>query len=235
MGHPELCDWLAQRHGNGLTADRVMITNGSLEAGWMLFEHLLTAGDTVVVEQPSYDRTLLMLERLASRRSGSSSRTTGSTSPARAGARRRPRAEARPHHPQLPQPGRLHALRGEAPAAGRARRRARLLDLRGRPLPRGPLRRCRGAADDARPGRGHRGQGDPRLLVLQDGQPRRPRRLPGRPCRGDRGARQARQRDLHLTRTCWPSRSSTSSAARAASTRTSSSSTSRWPSVATPS
>jgi 2-aminoadipate transaminase len=41
-----------------------MIANGSLEAGWMLFDHLLEPGDRVVVEQPTYDRTLLMLQRL---------------------------------------------------------------------------------------------------------------------------------------------------------------------------
>jgi 2-aminoadipate transaminase len=64
IGHPELCGWLAERHGHGLTADRVMITNGSLEAGWMLFNHLLGPGDSVVVEQPSYDRTLLMFQKI---------------------------------------------------------------------------------------------------------------------------------------------------------------------------
>jgi DNA-binding transcriptional MocR family regulator len=41
-----------------------MIANGSLEAGWMLFEHLLAPGDRVIVEQPTYDRTLLMLQRI---------------------------------------------------------------------------------------------------------------------------------------------------------------------------
>jgi 2-aminoadipate transaminase len=70
IGHPDLCTWLADRHGNGVTADRVMITNGSLEAGWMLFNHLLSPGDSVVVEQPSYDRTLLMLEKLGVDRIG---------------------------------------------------------------------------------------------------------------------------------------------------------------------
>ena len=30
----------------------------------MLFEHLLEPGDRVVVEQPTYDRTLLLLRRL---------------------------------------------------------------------------------------------------------------------------------------------------------------------------
>jgi len=63
IGHPGLCQWVAERHG-GLDAGQVMIANGSLEAGWMLFAHLLEPGDRVVVEQPTYDRTLLMLQRL---------------------------------------------------------------------------------------------------------------------------------------------------------------------------
>ncbi|HEY7456917.1 MAG TPA: PLP-dependent aminotransferase family protein [Solirubrobacterales bacterium] len=63
IGHPGLCQWVAERHGD-LDPGQVMIANGSLEAGWMLFEHLLEPGDRVVVEQPTYDRTLLMLQRL---------------------------------------------------------------------------------------------------------------------------------------------------------------------------
>jgi DNA-binding transcriptional MocR family regulator len=63
IGHPGLCQWVAERHG-GLDPAQVMIANGSLEAGSMLFEHLLSAGDRVVVEQPTYDRTLLLLQRL---------------------------------------------------------------------------------------------------------------------------------------------------------------------------
>lgn len=63
IGHPGLCQWVAERHGD-LDPSQVMIANGSLEAGWMLFDHLLEAGDRVVVEQPTYDRTLLMLQRL---------------------------------------------------------------------------------------------------------------------------------------------------------------------------
>lgn len=63
IGHPGLCEWIGERHG-GLDAGQVMVANGSLEAGWMLFEHLLEPGDRVVVEQPTYDRTLLMLQRL---------------------------------------------------------------------------------------------------------------------------------------------------------------------------
>jgi DNA-binding transcriptional MocR family regulator len=63
IGHPGLCQWVAERHGH-LDAAQVMITNGSLEAGAMLFQHLLGPGDRVVVEQPTYDRTLLLLNQL---------------------------------------------------------------------------------------------------------------------------------------------------------------------------
>ena len=63
IGHPGLCQWVAERHGH-LDAAQVMIANGSLEAGAMLFEHLLGPGDRVVVEQPTYDRTLLLLQQI---------------------------------------------------------------------------------------------------------------------------------------------------------------------------
>ncbi len=63
IGHPGLCHWVAERHG-GLEDAQVMIANGSLEGGAMLFEHLVGPGDRVIVEQPTYDRTLLMLQRL---------------------------------------------------------------------------------------------------------------------------------------------------------------------------
>jgi len=62
IGHPGLCAWIADRHG--IDAEQVMVTNGSLEAGAMLFRHLLSPGDRVIVEQPSYDRTLLLLKQL---------------------------------------------------------------------------------------------------------------------------------------------------------------------------
>ena len=63
IGHPGLCAWLAERHDLS-GPEQVMVTNGSLEAGAMLFKHLLKPGDRVVVEQPSYDRTLLMLREI---------------------------------------------------------------------------------------------------------------------------------------------------------------------------
>jgi 2-aminoadipate transaminase len=63
IGHPGLCEWIAERHG-GVDTARVMVTNGSLEAGALLFQHLVKPGTRVAVEQPTYDRTLLLLKQL---------------------------------------------------------------------------------------------------------------------------------------------------------------------------
>jgi DNA-binding transcriptional MocR family regulator len=63
IGHPGLCKWVAERHG-GVDPAQVMVTNGSLEAGAMLFAHLVKPGTRVAVEQPTYDRTLLLLQQL---------------------------------------------------------------------------------------------------------------------------------------------------------------------------
>jgi 2-aminoadipate transaminase len=69
IGHPGLCEWIAERHGLSDPA-QVMVTNGSLEGGALLFQHLVGPSDRVLVEQPSYDRTLLLLERLGAERIG---------------------------------------------------------------------------------------------------------------------------------------------------------------------
>lgn len=63
IGHPGLCKWIAERHGD-VDPAQVMVTNGSLEAGAMLFAHLVRPGTRVAVEQPTYDRTLLLLQQL---------------------------------------------------------------------------------------------------------------------------------------------------------------------------
>jgi len=63
IGHPGLCKWIAERHG-GVDPAQVMVTNGSLEAGAMLFGHLVGPGTRVAIEQPTYDRTLLLLQQL---------------------------------------------------------------------------------------------------------------------------------------------------------------------------
>jgi 2-aminoadipate transaminase len=58
-GYGPLRDWIAERHAT--EPERVLVTNGSLQAGMMLFDLLTEPGDIVVVESPSYDRTLLGL------------------------------------------------------------------------------------------------------------------------------------------------------------------------------
>jgi len=61
IGYPRLRAWIADKHG--VEPDRVMVTNGSLQADAFLFDHLVHAGDDVVVESPTYDRTLLGLRQ----------------------------------------------------------------------------------------------------------------------------------------------------------------------------
>ncbi len=65
VGYPPLREWVAQRHG--VDVDRVLLTNGSLQADAFLFEHLVRADDPVVVEKPTYDRTLLSLRTMGAR------------------------------------------------------------------------------------------------------------------------------------------------------------------------
>jgi DNA-binding transcriptional MocR family regulator len=59
-GYPPLRDLLGQEHG--VPAERVMITNGSLQGFVFLLESALSPGDTVAVEAPTYDRALLQLK-----------------------------------------------------------------------------------------------------------------------------------------------------------------------------
>ena len=60
-GHPELCEWIAELHG--AKPEQVMVTNGSMEGAALLFRHQVSDGDRVIVEQPTYDRTLLLLQQ----------------------------------------------------------------------------------------------------------------------------------------------------------------------------
>src|SRR6202012_1134092 len=43
--------------------EQVLVTNGSMQADAFLFQLLVQAGDGVVLESPTYDRTLLNLRR----------------------------------------------------------------------------------------------------------------------------------------------------------------------------
>jgi 2-aminoadipate transaminase len=60
-GHPGLCEWIAELHS--VQPEQVMVTNGSMEGAALLFRHFVSEGDRVVVEQPTYDRTLLLLQQ----------------------------------------------------------------------------------------------------------------------------------------------------------------------------
>ncbi len=65
VGYPRLRAWIADRHG--VEPERVLVTNGSLQADAFLFEHLVRPGDEVLVERPTYDRTLLSLRQRGAR------------------------------------------------------------------------------------------------------------------------------------------------------------------------
>jgi DNA-binding transcriptional MocR family regulator len=58
-GHPALRAWIAEQHDTDVA--NVIVTNGSMHAGSMLMDVLIRPGDHVVVERPTYDRTLLGL------------------------------------------------------------------------------------------------------------------------------------------------------------------------------
>jgi DNA-binding transcriptional MocR family regulator len=60
IGYPRLRAWIADRHG--VEPERVLVTNGSMQADAFLFEQLVKSGDEVIVERPTYDRTLLSLQ-----------------------------------------------------------------------------------------------------------------------------------------------------------------------------
>jgi DNA-binding transcriptional MocR family regulator len=59
IGYPPLRSWIAERHQ--VDPNQVLVTNGSMQADAFLFEALVEPGDSVIVERPTYDRTLLSL------------------------------------------------------------------------------------------------------------------------------------------------------------------------------
>jgi DNA-binding transcriptional MocR family regulator len=61
-GYPRLRDWIAAQHQ--VEREQVIATNGSMQADAFLFQLLVRPGDTVVVEAPTYDRTLLSLKEI---------------------------------------------------------------------------------------------------------------------------------------------------------------------------
>jgi 2-aminoadipate transaminase len=61
VGYVPLRRWIAERHG--VNENEVLVTNGSMQADAFLFDELVAEGDDVVVERPTYDRTLLGLRQ----------------------------------------------------------------------------------------------------------------------------------------------------------------------------
>src|SRR5947209_1100895 len=59
VGYVPLREWVAERHQ--VEPKQVLVTNGSMQADAFLFDALVEPGDTVIVERPTYDRTLLSL------------------------------------------------------------------------------------------------------------------------------------------------------------------------------
>ena len=59
VGYPPLREWIADKHG--VAADQVIVTNGSMQADAFLFDALVAPDSPVIVERPTYDRTLLGL------------------------------------------------------------------------------------------------------------------------------------------------------------------------------
>src|ERR1700759_5190488 len=59
VGYVPLREWIAEQHG--VAVEQVLVTNGSMQADAFLFELMVQAGDAVIVESPTSDRTLLNL------------------------------------------------------------------------------------------------------------------------------------------------------------------------------
>ncbi len=59
VGYMPLREWIAERHQ--VEPNQVIVTNGSMQADAFLFDALVQPGDSVIVERPTYDRTLLAL------------------------------------------------------------------------------------------------------------------------------------------------------------------------------
>ena len=189
--------------------DHVLVTNGSMQADAFLFDELVRSGDAVVTERPDL-RPHPARPPGAGRRpapghpAGGRDRRRGDRRP----ARERRAADARAHHPELPEPA--PATRCRWPSAERLRRagpRARVRDLRGRPYV------------DVR----FTGEPLPRMLELDGGAdsghvvyassfsktvcPRHPRRLPGRAAGDHRPHPPAGHQHLHRAEHGRPGRS----------------------------
>ncbi|MGI8412112.1 MAG: PLP-dependent aminotransferase family protein [Solirubrobacteraceae bacterium] len=59
VGYLPLRSWIAEHHQ--VAPEQVLVTNGSMQADAFLFDAMVAPGEAVIVERPTYDRTLLSL------------------------------------------------------------------------------------------------------------------------------------------------------------------------------
>ena len=194
VGYVPLREWIAEQHG--VAVEQVLVTNGSMQADAFLFELLVQPGDAVIVESPTYDRTLLNL-----RARGADVRMVDlETDGISIEGLETVLSEA--VHPKL-----AHIIPNFQNPAGytlSAAKRKRLLELavehdftifEDDPYVVDPLRGRAHRLDVLAGRRGPRGL---RLLVLEDGLPGHPRRLPGRPAGDHQADPDARDQHVHL-------------------------------------
>ena len=205
-GYPRLVAWIAEKHG--VEPDQVIATNGSMQADAFLFEQLVGPGDLVVVEAPTYDRTLLALRNLGAEILAIPLEPDGIDVGALEQALE---AGARPRlaHiiPNFQNPAGCTLSLDKRRRLLELAARVRLHDLRGRPV-RGAALRGRGPAHDAVARRAR--QRRLRVVVLEDGVPGHPGGLPGGPRRHDRldpqdWPRAPTSRRAWSPRRSWPS------------------------------
>jgi 2-aminoadipate transaminase len=67
-GYRPLREWIAARHG--VAPEGVLVTNGSLQAFNLVARHVLAGGGRVLVEEPTYDRTIRSLAGLGAELEG---------------------------------------------------------------------------------------------------------------------------------------------------------------------
>ena len=169
-----LLEWLSEKHG--VEPGRLVATNGSMQADAFLFAQLVEPGDVVVVEAPTYDRTLLALRKMGAEVLPIPLQDDGIDVERAGGELDR---GARPSSPTSSPTSRTRPLHARSTSAGACSSwRTSTTSRSSRTTLRGASLRGRGPPEDARHGRRGRASGV-RLLVLQDGLPRHPRWVPG--------------------------------------------------------
>lgn len=113
VGYVPLRKWIAEKHG--VDVDQVIVTNGSMQADAFLFELLVQDGDPVIVGEADVRPHPLEPPRPRRRHSHGRAGARRHLHRRARGAAARGRApDAGAHHPQLPEPRRLHAVAGQA-------------------------------------------------------------------------------------------------------------------------